>query len=54
MEYLWARIYGAGDAKSADTLKGNLEAASPHKLSILVPLPQLPRTLSSLASISFD
>ena len=31
MEYLWARIYGAGDAKSADTLKGNLEAA-PHKL----------------------
>ena len=50
MEYLWARIYGAGDAKSADTLKGNLEAA-PHKLSILVPLPQLPRTLSSLPSL---
>ena len=51
MEYLWARIYGAGDAKSADTLKGNLEAAPPHKLSILVPLPQLPRTLSSLPSL---
>ena len=41
-----ARIYGAGDAKSADTLKGNLEAAPPHKISILVPLPQLPDSLS--------
>ena len=32
MEYLWARIYGAGDAKSVDILKGKLEAG-PHPLS---------------------
>ena len=50
-----ARIYGAGDAKSADTLKGNLEAAL-HRMSIFVPASAASRSLlpSLIPSISFD